>query len=136
MNTAEKRAQLDAAGEPWPDCDCHGESMSWQRNVSLTAGGYFYCRIVHRIWQQKMRTERHLKGACIYCGRETATESMCRPCADSHADGMAQPKQKLQHQFADMRYRRRQRAGGEFQPTGAGLTAFTVWLQDPTGEVD
>lgn len=48
MTAAEKRAALEAVGEAVPKCECHGEEMSWNRDVRKTSGGFWRCRAKHR----------------------------------------------------------------------------------------
>ena len=45
MTTAEKGADLAARGEPWPTCACHGEPLSWHKNVRSQGGGGWTCRV-------------------------------------------------------------------------------------------
>ena len=43
VSVAEKRALLEAAGEEWPLCECHGEPKKWHKDARKTAGGYWAC---------------------------------------------------------------------------------------------
>jgi hypothetical protein len=133
MTTAEKRAALEAAGEPWPDCPCHGQPCLWQKDFALTAKGRFYCRIRNRETLNRNRDLRRQRGVCVYCGGPKVTESMCQECSDSHADVMAGPEQRLAHQFSNIRHRRRRRADEGFRSTGAGLAAFAAWTGKELG---
>lgn len=131
MTTAEKRAALQAQGEPWPDCDCHGEPMSWQRDPDIKAGGWFACRIVRRKWQQNRRAELVDAGGCVHCGTPT-TDYRCQPCADTHADRMAHPKQAMFNRRSKARHRAKQREAEGFRPTGVGHAAFAAWMKEET----
>lgn len=45
VSTAEKRAELEAKGEPWPVCGCHGEPKKWSATTTRPAGGRWRCRV-------------------------------------------------------------------------------------------
>jgi hypothetical protein len=45
VSTAEKRAELDARGEPWPVCECHGVNMDWSAKSGRPAGGNWHCAV-------------------------------------------------------------------------------------------
>lgn len=47
VSTAEKRAQIQAAGEEWPTCDCHREPMRWKKDHRKRRGGWFECAVIH-----------------------------------------------------------------------------------------
>ena len=127
MTTAEKRAAVEAAGEPWPTCECHGEGMGWQKSSTCTAGGYFYCRTVRRTNTNRRRELRRTTGLCIDCGHPNLeTGVCCRPCADARADRMATPKARIKHRAVLARSRMRGRAAEGFQPTGAGAVLFVA----------
>lgn len=129
MTTAEKRAQLQAESEPWPDCECHDEPCYWQKDVRLGGGGRFVCAVQSRRSHQQGRRKRLDAGGCIHCGDELATEIRCARHADEHADYMAGPFQQLQNRAATTRYRRR--LDEDFQPLGVGLAAFAAYMKQP-----
>lgn len=105
MTTAEKRAALEAEGEPWPDCECHGEPLLWMRNTRLAADGRWRCRVQMREWRKRHRIKRIASGLCLDCPTPIPSGIRCQPCKDQQADHMAQPYQRLRHQLADARYR-------------------------------
>lgn len=134
MTTAEKRAELKAQGEPWPDCDCHNTPMLWNKDAAMKAGGRFHCRIERQQNRKAWRQRQQEAGLCVHCSQPAVTDTLCRDHADAHADLMAQPKQKLDHQFTLMRFRQRGREAEGFQPTGVGLAAFAAFTRE--GKLD
>lgn len=133
MNTAEKRALLEAAGEPWPDCDCHGQPMYWTAKKDLIAGGSFRCRIRFTALQRERRDRRRQSGRCYDCGGPLETATRCAHCADMHRDNNWRHDQKLPRQLSkylnNIRYRNKQRADEGFRPTGVGLAAYAAWTK-------
>jgi len=56
VSTANKRADLEARGEPWPVCDCHGEPRYWKSDPYMIAGGIFLaCPMLDRERNAKYR---------------------------------------------------------------------------------
>lgn len=132
MTSAEKRAALQQAGEPWPDCDCHGEPKTWEVDNRWPCGGTFRCRVVKRR-QTKARVDGlKADGRCIRCGGPVDTEVYCRTHADEHNVYMARPDQYIKRLSAEARYRARRRQQEGFQSTGAGLAAFAAWTEGRT----
>ncbi len=41
----EKYAELEAAGQERPRCNCHQEPMRWERRTDYKAGGRWRCRV-------------------------------------------------------------------------------------------
>lgn len=41
-----------------PVCPCHGEPMTWQRDVRLTGDGYWRCRAKRREYNQRRAAQR------------------------------------------------------------------------------
>lgn len=137
MTTAEKRADLKAKREPWPDCECHGERMYWIGDKRLIAGGWFMCAPKKRQQVAAVLTRRADRGVCVRCAGTLDTETMCRTCADRYADRMAQPRQRMLHRAAMARYGQKARAEEGFRPTGVGRAAFAAWTKGPgtNGEI-
>lgn len=127
VTTAEKRAELEALGEPWPTCECHDEPMGWMAEKNQE--GRFRCLVLLRERTRQRREQRRLSQTCIHCGGPLATETMCQKHADTHADVMAQPKHKLNHLFAQARYRRNRRAKEGYESTGVGVIALALWRE-------
>lgn len=126
MTTAEKRADLEARGVPWPDCDCHDEPMLWQRDTTYTDGGKFHCRVRLREWRKKWRESRQRRGLCVECAEPTSNDYRCDTCMGEQADYMATPKQQMLSQLATIRHRRRQ---SDFRPTGVGFAAAAAFTE-------
>lgn len=126
IGTAEKRSQLEAAGEPWPDCECHGEPCYWRKD---SRSGSFRCAVRIRESHQRKRAERLESDGCVHCGAELVTETRCGRHADEHADFMAEPFQRLLNRAAKARSRRR--LDEDFQPLGVGLAAFAAYMKQP-----
>lgn len=61
LTTAEKRTLLEANGEPWPVCECHGVPLTWHKKTDgRKEGGTWKCTVVHR---ERCRLSQHtLKG--------------------------------------------------------------------------
>lgn len=133
MTTAEKRAALEVAGKPWPECECHGVAMLWQRDPSRPNGGRFRCRPAKLAWRQRRRAERLEAGECQHCGDPLDTATMCQPCADKHADLMNSPQQYLKHRARLADYRAQAREAEGFRSTGIGLAAFAAWTDTQPG---
>jgi hypothetical protein len=57
ISVAEKRSQLEAAGEPWPICDCHGLPKLWKKSPERRAGGTWFCRAYIRGLANKWKLE-------------------------------------------------------------------------------
>jgi hypothetical protein len=131
MTTAEKRAALEAADEPWPDCPCHGVPFLWHRNLALTAGGKFKCRVKVNAWKRAHRSDRKAQGLCVHCAAPAITELLCGVCAEYHADIESAPKVKARRRQADARLRQKRRAEQGFRPSGAGRAAFAAWMKGP-----
>ena len=83
---AEKRAELEAAGRPWPDCECHGAPAYWNGTRSR-AGGNWQCNVLRRETGNKAQNARRNKnkaaGLCAYC-KEPAAEG--RHACQRHLD--------------------------------------------------
>lgn len=109
LKTAEKREQLETKGEPWPDCECHDTPMGWSRNTALLAGGRFVCLVDARERKYKIWAKRKAEGLCLRCGDPAETETLCREHAVYHNNLMGKGKQAMNHQLAQIRYRRRKR---------------------------
>jgi hypothetical protein len=132
LKVAEKRAALSAAGEAWPDCDCHDEPLSWSSDPKMRVGGAWRCAVTHRAEVAARRARRLAEGVCSRCQGPLATETMCRPCADYYADQMAKPENRIAHRKADSRFRQNRRSQEGFRPTGAGRAAFAAWTEERT----
>lgn len=134
MTTAEKRAELEIAGEPWPDCDCHGEPKAWNRKGS---SGWFECRMRRRDQQRLRRQQLRAAGVCVHCGAELDTETMCATCAARHRDTSwkheQQPRRRLTKYLDNTARRNRTRVTEEFHPTGVGQALIASHLADRMG---
>lgn len=68
VTTAEKRAELLAAGEDWPACTCHDMPMTWHTSAQYREGGRWECRVGHkgtglenvRLWHEAQRNDRRM----------------------------------------------------------------------------
>lgn len=130
MTTAEKRADLEAKGEPWPECECHGEPMLWTRDLALIANGRFRCRMMMREQQRAMRQARSEAGVCTECGEEDlATTLRCGRCAERQRERQwhydQTPRRQLHRYLRDIRRRVRDK---DSQPTGIGRVAMAAYL--------
>ena len=56
VTTERKRAELTAAGEPWPSCSCHDAPLNWNTDPRRSGGGRFVCRVEYQA-QRKARRE-------------------------------------------------------------------------------
>lgn len=86
--------------------------------MDSVAGGHFKCRVKAAAWRRRFRDTRKSRGQCIQCGDPLDTTTLCRPCADDHADLMAQPDRYLKHLFVQARHRKRARAAEGLEPSG------------------
>jgi len=128
VNTAEKRAQLEARGEPWPDCLCHGVRMDWNSR-SKAGRGEFRCRVRSQERVTRLRAARRHAGVCVQCGGVLATESMCESCAARHRDAAWRHEQSLKRQLDKyLDNLRRHNRDREFQPTEAGQAALAAYI--------
>lgn len=123
MSTAEKRAQLAAAGEPWPDCECHDEPMAWQKHKN---GGYFGCRIRKLEDSRRRRTERINAAVCVDCSTPVVDGVLCGECGERHRQACDEWNHsaygQLNRYLKNTAYRKRSGA------TGTGAEAFRRWL--------
>ena len=85
MTVAEKRAQLEEKGEPWPICSCHGEPMTWHRKTHRPCGGFWECRVKIRETQAARRATpagrqgvREMNGKQIQRARDRGLCIACR----------------------------------------------------------
>ena len=39
---------METAGNPTPECECHGVEMLWNRAPHYNNGGFWKCRVKHR----------------------------------------------------------------------------------------
>jgi hypothetical protein len=49
VSSAEKYAELEAAGLPRPTCECHGEPKLWNKTGGCVRGGFWFCAVRHRV---------------------------------------------------------------------------------------
>jgi hypothetical protein len=55
VSAAEMYAELEASGKERPQCECHGESMYWQRHTRSISGGGWRCPAKQREYAQRWR---------------------------------------------------------------------------------
>jgi hypothetical protein len=91
VSTAEKRAELEAKGEPWPVCDCHGLEKVWQSDSQLRAGGRWKLRCSERAHNKRAVKKRIARaraaGLCVVCKKHRAIEgqNLCLECVERRA---------------------------------------------------
>jgi hypothetical protein len=137
MTTAEKRAELEARGEAWPDCECHISPMFWQRDPRLPARGRFVCRVAKMAYQTKKRQRRRQSGLCIHCGAP-AISDVCEEHHIARADSSRRyyesPKGRMVKARQLTRRSGRRRASEGFQSTRAGRAAIAAYFTTRGGD--
>lgn len=67
-----------------PICKCHGEPAKWTKDNRYRAGGYWRCRMKHRVHlrisQRRRRERMREEGICTRCGTEPAIGVYCWSC--------------------------------------------------------
>lgn len=125
MTTAEKRAQLEAEGEAWPDCECHGEPKYWDSDG-------FRCAVRKRANTERRRQAFRNAGSCVFCGGPLESSSKCAGCLEAHREAVWRheqtPYRQMRKQLNNIRSRRQR---SDFQPLGVGLAAFAAYMKQP-----
>jgi hypothetical protein len=140
MNVAEKRAEMEAQGEPWPEC--HDQPMLWKRDNRIPKGGWFTCRVDYLAWQNQHRKVRQESGLCVHCGSaDLETTTSCAGCCARARIADRRYNESAPRRMSMAAYRRkkrlREKAAQGFQPTEVGQAAIAAAMAKaiPTGGV-